>query len=168
MTLQCRERASLPSREVQFVFPNRPDPVPHLRMVFSDWLEKIGADDDEAFEISVAVGEAVANACLHGARSSDRGHIEVRCLWKPPKVTIIVADRGPGFEWESVRAEGLSDSLAAGGRGFFLMQEWMDEFEVQTSELGTKVTLMRALGGRDGRSECTPPAKGTSLTGGRS
>jgi anti-sigma regulatory factor (Ser/Thr protein kinase) len=128
--------------------PNEPRSAPAIRSFLADRLNKLQVDNQAAFEMLVASGEAVANACLHARRSDRKGVIEVTCNRRSPAVVVTVADDGPGFDPHTLDASAPPQPLENGRRGFFLMRELTDEVAIESSRRGTKVTLVRKIGTR--------------------
>jgi anti-sigma regulatory factor (Ser/Thr protein kinase) len=59
-------------------------------------------------------------------------------------VEVTVADDGPGYVPPAESYE-LPDRFASGGRGLFLMKAMMDEVEVEATDDGTVVTLLKEI-----------------------
>ena len=126
-------------------FPNEPSHASDLRSFVGDFLERADVPEGVAEEILMAVGEVVANACLHGRPRTKVGHVELMCGVHGASVDITVTDDGPGFDVDRVLGERAPDIFAQGGRGFFLMRQLMDRVEVGSSSRGTTVTVGRDL-----------------------
>jgi anti-sigma regulatory factor (Ser/Thr protein kinase) len=107
-----------------------------LRERLAVWLDELGADDGEVFEIAVACNEAFANAVLHPYEPA-ADVVDVNAVNDGQTVTIVVQDYG---SWSA------SPSREFGGRGFPLMRGLMDSVDVDARLDGTSVTLRRRLG----------------------
>jgi anti-sigma regulatory factor (Ser/Thr protein kinase) len=111
-----------------------------IRQELRRWLRARGADDDEAYDITVACQEACANAAEHAYGPGPRSFLlEAAC--DAGGVRLTVRDEG---RWRAPRGEHR-------GRGIALMRMLMDDVEVESGEQGTRVVLRRALG-----RGCTP------------
>ena len=132
-----------PTREL--VLPNEPERVPEVRRFVGAYLADLRAPVETSGEILLAVGEAAANAARHGRRTQGRSEIRVRCAMKGRDVTIVVADDGPGFSKDPTDEPELPDRYASGGRGLYLMREFMDEVDIAPTPEGTTVTLVRRV-----------------------
>jgi serine/threonine-protein kinase RsbW len=128
--------------------PNEPRSAAATRSFLADRLDQLRVDNQTAFEMLLASGEAVANACLHGRRRDRKGVIEVTCDRRSPAVVVTVSDDGPGFDPHGLDASGPPHPLENGRRGFFMMRELTDEIEIESDRRGTKVTLVRRIGRR--------------------
>jgi serine/threonine-protein kinase RsbW len=125
--------------------PNEARSAGAIRSYLADRLNRLRVDNHAAFEMQVAAGEAVANACLHGKRRHENGVIEVSCDRKSANVVVTVSDDGPGFDLSILDFAAPPYPLEDGRRGFFLMRQLSDEVEVETNRGGTRVTLVRKV-----------------------
>lgn len=128
------------------VLPNEPARMAEVRGFIRGFLSDIRAPVDATQDIMLAVGEAAANAVRHGRRPEGRSEVRIRCRLDDDQVTVTIADDGPGFDPAEVEARGRPDRFAMGGRGFFLMREFADHVEIETSGAGTRVWLSKETG----------------------
>ncbi len=83
--------------------PADPEAVPEVRRTAMRACAEVGLDDDDCFGLDLALGEALANAVVHGVPTAPRpaghgGHVRVS-LWSfQDRLIIQVSDRGAGFE----------------------------------------------------------------------
>ena len=112
-----------------------PESLSAMRRSLGAWLAAAGADEDESYDVVVAVGEAAANAVEH-AYGPVAAKFDVLADADEGEVQITVADKG---RWRPAR--GLNR-----GRGMDLMAKLMDDVQVDTGERGTTVTMRRRLG----------------------
>lgn len=136
-------------KTMRIAITNEPARVPEARRFVRGFLMDIETNEEDVFEILVAVEEAASNAVRHARRPHGKGTIEIRCIYSPSEFVVKVADDGPGFEYEPAVVEDVPDPMASGGRGLFLMHRLMDRVVVEPSEHGTVVTMSRHLNGRD-------------------
>jgi serine phosphatase RsbU (regulator of sigma subunit)/anti-sigma regulatory factor (Ser/Thr protein kinase)/putative methionine-R-sulfoxide reductase with GAF domain len=106
-----------------------------LRHSLRRWLGQWGADEDEIYDISVAVQEASANAVEH-AYAPGSAAFEVEARYADGVITVVVHDRG---EWRDARGGEQR------GRGLPIMETLMETVEVERSAQGTTVRLSRTL-----------------------
>ena len=116
-------------------WPVSPDSLAPIRYLLRRWLMPRGIGEQEAYDIIVAAQEACANAIEH-AYGPGRAEFEVHAAYADGRVTITVIDHG---QWRAPRG-------ANRGRGLRLMETLMDSAEVEHTESGTTVTLIRTLG----------------------
>lgn len=126
-------------------YPNQPEHASALRSFVGDFLTRTHVAENIADEILMAVGEVVANACVHGRPGSREGQVDLTCEAERALISVSVTDDGPGFEVAAVLGNHMPDVLSQGGRGFFLMRQLMDRVDVESSAAGTTVTVERDL-----------------------
>lgn len=114
--------------------PAAPVSLSELRATVGRWLRQNDATQTEAYEMTVAVGEAAANAIEH-AYPPGNAEFETTAEIIDGRACVTVSDRG---RWRPPRGE---DS----GRGLVLMEALADELDIASDEDGTIVRLYRAL-----------------------
>lgn len=103
--------------------PADPKAVPQARHKAMQACTAAGLTDDDCFTLDLALGEALANAVLHGAPHSagqdDDRHVCLSLWGYGDHLIIQVCDRGPGFDpppppyqmpdatWETTHGRGL-------------------------------------------------------------
>jgi anti-sigma regulatory factor (Ser/Thr protein kinase) len=115
--------------------PPRPEFSGLLRRRLRLWLTTLDANEREAYEVVLAVSEAVSNAIEHPQRPRPP-RVDVDAKIVGDLVIVRVRDHGT-WRGEPSRKER--------GRGFPLMQALMDAVEVECSTHGTSVELRRQL-----------------------
>ncbi len=116
---------------------------------------RAGLDEESAFRLRVAVGEAVANAVLHGNREDPRRRVRVEAEAGSGEARVRVADEGAGFDPEAVPDPTTPGRLERSrGRGLFLIRSLADEVRIRPP--GNEVTLTV----RRGRREPRPSVRG--------
>jgi serine/threonine-protein kinase RsbW len=102
--------------------------------------------------IETALGEALANAVIHGNHEDASKRVQVICLCNTDgEVWISVRDEGYGFDTYALPdPTGSGNLLATHGRGIYLMRAFMDE--VQFEKGGTVVRMHK-------NSNSAPPAQ---------
>jgi serine phosphatase RsbU (regulator of sigma subunit)/anti-sigma regulatory factor (Ser/Thr protein kinase) len=131
----------------ELVVPNEPSRVADVRSFVASFLADVRAPVEDSQELLLAVGEAVANAWRHGRKPGGRSEIRVRCSLEGYSVMVTVSDEGPGFDVTAFERQGLPDRFASGGRGLFLMRQFVDSVDFVTSPEGTTVRLVRNMAG---------------------
>jgi anti-sigma regulatory factor (Ser/Thr protein kinase) len=115
------------------------------------FLEHQGIPAALSRDLILATQEACNNACQHGAmetggrRVAPRVGCDVAVTRLGGTIVIEVADRGPGFDLETVKADWPPTLLEDGGRGLFIIAELADRLEVVQRRPGTVVRIVRAL-----------------------
>jgi anti-sigma regulatory factor (Ser/Thr protein kinase) len=113
-----------------------PTELARLRRLLMRWLRLTRASAQEIYDITIATGEACANAIEHayGARPA---RFEVEGTFKDGAVQLCVRDSG---NWRAPRG-------AHRGRGLQLIEALMEDVEVVRGERGTEVRMSRRLSG---------------------
>lgn len=91
-------------------------------------LEAQGCPAECAFEVGMALQEALANAIIHGCRRDPRCSVTVRIQCDRSGASITVQDSGPGFEVTRVPDPASpTGRVSESGRGILLMRAYMDD-----------------------------------------
>ncbi|MBA3652932.1 MAG: ATP-binding protein [Actinobacteria bacterium] len=116
--------------------------VPLVRHLAEYALQEVGANEDDAHDVELALAEACANVLTHAGP----GHVyDVEVLIGPYNCVIRVVDVGAGFDTDAVNP-GMSDADAESGRGVGLMRVLMDHVRlVSEPDRGTVVQLVKSL-----------------------
>jgi serine phosphatase RsbU (regulator of sigma subunit)/anti-sigma regulatory factor (Ser/Thr protein kinase) len=115
-----------------------PAELSRLRRLLMRWLRATQASAQEIYDITIACGEACANAIEHayGARPA---RFEVEGRLEDGDVVLRVRDYG---SWRPPRASHR-------GRGLRLINALMEDVQVDRGEGGTEVRMRRRLVGRE-------------------
>jgi len=106
-------------------------------------LNRFGYSEDAAFDIHLALSEAMANAVKHGNRGDPSKRIKVRYSISPARAVILVRDQGDGFDPSIIPDPTKADHLPlTSGRGIMLMRAYMSEVHYRRN--GTEVCLIKA------------------------
>jgi anti-sigma regulatory factor (Ser/Thr protein kinase) len=126
---------------MELSIPASPSRLAELRRTARVYLR--GVSDEVADDVVLALNEAATNAVLYG--SSGDQPIQVGVHVNDDWVEATVLDHGPeppaGFP-----ADADTDQLRGGGRGLLLLRRLVDEVRLERVNLGTRVTLRRAIG----------------------
>lgn len=125
-----------PSPVLRLRLQARPGSAALLRERLRLWLDEIEVNEEEAFDVLLAVGEAFANAVEH-PRAPAVKLIEVEAESAGGALTVVVRDFGT---WADSRQR-------EGGYGFSLMRWLMDSVDVDADLDGTAITLRRHIAG---------------------
>lgn len=104
-------------------------------------LEGHGYTKASVFAVRLALEEAVSNAFHHGHKSLPAGTpVRLDYAVEPAVVTLVIEDRGPGFNPQAVPDPTLDQNLELpSGRGLMLMRAYMTR--VEFNERGNRVTM---------------------------
>jgi anti-sigma regulatory factor (Ser/Thr protein kinase)/putative methionine-R-sulfoxide reductase with GAF domain len=115
--------------------PAHPQVLAGVRQALRRWLRAQGAHADDIAAITLACGEACANAIEH-AYAPGRATFELEASYVSGMVTLAVRDRG---RWR--RPRGVHR-----GRGLMMMEATVDELDVHATATGTEVLMRRRIG----------------------
>jgi serine/threonine-protein kinase RsbW len=100
-----------------------------------------------AFNVPVALSEALANAILRGNREDREKHVRIHASLDYMRLVMEVADEGEGFDLEDCTIDPTTEENIerVDGRGLFLMRKLMDSVE-RFNDHGNvvRLTLRRA------------------------
>ena len=115
--------------------------------IISDYVGRLtGLDEDQLFDVSVAVRESVVNAIKHGNKNDQSKRVVVEFSTVPrDQMTVRVQDQGEGFDPEDVPDPLSPENLMKGsGRGILFMRNYMDDVSIaRAQEGGMQVWMMK-------------------------
>ncbi|GAA4657575.1 hypothetical protein GCM10023347_05480 [Streptomyces chumphonensis] len=124
--------------------------VPLARRLLLGAMETAGVEPDIAYELSLALSEACANAVEHGGGPDHAGDYQVTAYLDGEICRIEVTDHGPGFVPPAFPAGVTGPHDAEHGRGLFLINALADRVRFRNGpEEGAVVTFDKILKWRD-------------------
>jgi anti-sigma regulatory factor (Ser/Thr protein kinase) len=120
--------------ELMLELPAEPRVLSEARRTLRRWLRHMGADRDQAAEITLAASEACANAIEH-AYSPAPARFTLHARAQDGEVTLTVRDSG---QWRTPRGEHR-------GRGLTIMKAAMHGVEANSTPQGTEIVMRRRL-----------------------
>jgi anti-sigma regulatory factor (Ser/Thr protein kinase)/putative methionine-R-sulfoxide reductase with GAF domain len=118
-------------------FAADPQVLAQMRRMLGRWLHEHGAQDDEVAALTLACGEACANAVEH-AYAPGVAYFEFEAQHADGLVTLTVRDTG---RWRSPRGTNR-------GRGLKIIAAAVDELDLRTTDAGTEIVMLRRLRAR--------------------
>jgi len=122
--------------ELALTFPADPTVLADVRQMLRRWIHQFGAGREDVGAVTLACGEACANAIEH-AYSPGRASFELEARAERGVVTLAVRDSG---RWRPPRGDNR-------GRGLMIIKASMDDVEIRPSATGTEVLMSRRLRG---------------------
>ena len=117
-----------------------------LRARLRQWLSSASIGAPQATDITIAVGEAAANAFEHAAadRPNDTAPVQITLTARAEDtvVKLTVADTG---SWRPPPADRQQPAPGTRGHGMIFMHALMDDVTIDPSAHGTTVTLTKDL-----------------------
>jgi anti-sigma regulatory factor (Ser/Thr protein kinase) len=119
-------------------FPAHVSQLAPSRAALRSWLTRARVDPDQAHDMLVAAGEAVANAIEHGHRDNPEGIISLRATALVDEVQLTIADTG---SWKPPQPA----AAVHRGRGINLMRALMHDIAIHPEAAGTTVHLFAKI-----------------------
>lgn len=106
-----------------------------------------GLNDDDVYEVELAVDEAFTNIVEHAYANRDDGEIDCVCISEDDKFTVILKDDGKVFNPKKVPKPNPKlplQKVSGRGAGLFLMYKMMDEVYFEfTQQSGNTLTMIK-------------------------
>lgn len=128
---------------VKLVIPAQPEYVGIARLCLSGVAARLHLPYDAVEDLKVALAEACTNAIQH-AYGNGEGRVTVSFDLDEARLTIVVSDKGKGFDYRSV-ARKMPDPEKERGLGLYLIRALVDEVDVKSSPEGSTVTMIKNL-----------------------
>jgi serine/threonine-protein kinase RsbW len=107
-----------------------------------------GFDEDVVMQISMAVREAAVNAVLHGNAYDPDKKVKLDFERTGNDLVITIRDQGKGLDPAKIPDPLAPENLLkTSGRGIFLIRSFMDEVQIQPSQTGTEIKLVKHVRG---------------------
>lgn len=119
------------------------------RVAVAAFISQLDPTMEEITDVKTAVSEAVTNSIIHGYGDREDGIVKIQCEIFEKDITIIVEDDGIGIEDVKQAMTPLYTSrpdLERSGMGFTVMETFMDELKVESTEKnGTRIIMKKKL-----------------------
>jgi serine/threonine-protein kinase RsbW len=123
------------TKKYSLKIPGKTDSLEAIRNFVSGIARKAGFPEGDVSKIELAVDEACSNVIEHAYQKDEKRDIEIQVRIDDQKLTVIIADRGRSFNFQSVKTPDMKQYLAelrVGGLGIYLMKMLMDEVEYRS------------------------------------
>jgi anti-sigma regulatory factor (Ser/Thr protein kinase) len=122
--------------EIQLRLPATPTVLVQIRRVLRRWLHAHDVGPEDVAAITLACGEACANAIEHAYRPGPAS-FELEGRYDDGVVTVTVRDAGA---WRATRGE------LDRGRDLMMIEATMDDVDVRCTDAGTEIVMTRKVG----------------------
>lgn len=124
--------------------------IPNIELVAVEGLARLashlGISGEKIAEAKILVTEAIINAFEHGGGTNTSVRVEFTVT--PEHLVIFVRDYGKGFDLAAVPEPGRPVAAGSGrkrGWGLKLMKTMSDDFRLESTKRGTRITLIKQL-----------------------
>ncbi len=127
-------------------FAARSENESFARVAIAAFASQLDPTMEQLDEIKTVVSEAVTNAIIHGYDDRPDGIVTLEASIDGDTFSLSVSDEGKGIEDLDLARQPLFTSrpeLERSGMGFTIMENFMDEFEVQSAPLGGTRLMMK-------------------------
>jgi serine/threonine-protein kinase RsbW len=139
------------AHRVSYTLDSTLDTVNSAEETASKIATEAGFDEEEVMKIAMAVREAAVNAVLHGNAYDPDKKVTVAFERTAQHLVITIRDQGKGLDLNKVPDPLAPENLLkTSGRGIFLIRSFMDEVEINPSQTGTEIKLIKHVHGTAG------------------
>ncbi len=133
--------AKSPTAREEFEVPGRPEMLALIRHRVAEFAASLPFSEEDVQDLTVAVGEAAANAVRHGIPSIDC-NVCVRMERLPSCLRVSISDHGCGFDPRDIPLP-KRGSLNESGRGIMIMRALVDKVRFRFNHPGIRVELTK-------------------------
>lgn len=135
--------------EMNLQFSARSENESFARVTVAAFIAQLDPTMEELTEIKTVISEAVTNSIIHGYENNPSGMVSIHVETEGGIVRMTIQDDGIGIqnlEEAKMPLYTTKPELERSGMGFTIMENFMDEVEVESSEgKGTTIHLMKLL-----------------------
>lgn len=137
--------------EIRLQIPAHADYIDIVRICLYGIASKMSFSYEDIEDMKVAISEACNNAVLHGSQASENDTIDISFEVEEASLVMRIRNDGPAFIYADalnraapLQADEVSE-LPVGGLGIYLMQALMDEVDIQATEDGNEVVMVKYI-----------------------
>ncbi|RPI57667.1 MAG: ATP-binding protein [Acidobacteria bacterium] len=138
-------------KDVHLEIQSTTDALDLVQAVTEDIARRLGFDEESLHWTTMAVRESVINAITHGNLNDPAKRVFIQFSATPASdpvdLIVNVRDEGNGFD-PAVLKDPLSPEnvLKAGGRGIFLIRQFMDDVSItHARQGGTEMRMLKHI-----------------------
>lgn len=149
------EEEAIFDQEVLLQFATEDSQIEKVNKLAQKLFIMSGLSSEDQITMSAAFREAVGNGAQHGNKHKNNRMMDVLYILAQKKITIVITDNGPGFDWQKylqIAKQGNAVGRARqrykegrfGGLGIMLMLKCVDKLEY--NDKGNTLTLTKNIG----------------------
>ena len=125
---------------------SQPKLLAAARTMVGQFAQRLGFDEIQSGQISLAIDEALCNVINHGYERRPDGRIWIS-VWElngdPPSIQVVIEDRARQVDPAKIKPRDL-DEIRPGGLGVYIIREVMDEARYEKREGGgMRLTMIK-------------------------
>lgn len=132
--------------EARLQVTSRLDQVILLALAVRVWGQHAGLSHRQLQRLETCTVEAVNNAILHAYNRREAEPVEVTVQYRPGALTVRVRDQGQALDNLAVPVAAPPID-AESGRGWWIIHQWMDDVQYQSTVEGNTLSMTLRLSG---------------------
>lgn len=137
-----------PVPELRLEMYSQPRLLAAARAMVGSLAQRLGFNEIQCGQISLAIDEALCNIINHGYERRPDGRIWLN-VWDlktgPPGIKVVIEDRAKQVEPDRIRPRDLDD-IRPGGLGVYIIREIMDDVSYeQRRGGGMRLTMVKRM-----------------------
>ncbi len=131
-----------------FTLDSTLETVDNAEQAANEIATEIGFNEEEVLQIAMAVREAAVNAVLHGNAYDPAKKVNLDFERTAGDLVITIRDQGKGLDPSKIPDPLAPENLLkTSGRGIFLIRSFMDDVQINPSNSGTEIKLIKHVHG---------------------
>lgn len=131
---------------VRLTIDSRIDQVHMIGLAVKGICASIPMPEEDAYQVELCVVEAVNNSVEHAYENEPGHEVSVIASVDGGTLTLEVLDSGTSMDWDSVQKKRANASLLdEGGRGFMIMESYMDQVSYDRTGDQNVLTLVKGI-----------------------
>lgn len=131
------------TQQIEFKISSDLNQVSLVSISISAIAKQIALDEMTCYQVETCVVEAINNAIIHAYQKQAGNDVIIECHISSEQLQIFVCDYGQRMESPIPDASLAVDPQQEGGRGWFIMQQWMDKVDYMSANGMNKVCLIK-------------------------
>ena len=125
------------------------DHLPEIADFIEQAAQSSGLNENQIYDVQMAVDEACTNVIQHAYRGRKDGNIEISCEQRGKEFVVVIQEFGEPFDPKKVSKPRTRDPLSRrniGGLGIFFMHKLMDRVSFDfSSGNGNRLTMVQKI-----------------------